>query len=414
MHRRYPVNQKAFFCLLILLPLAGIGQTSFKTKIEAAPVKAYTVGDKLPDLVFKNLINYKSEKASLHSLKGKLILVDFWELGCMSCIAAFPKMQKILQQFDGKMEVITVTRLASRQEFEQAVRDMRALKDFSFPTVLQDDILHKYFPYEAISHVVWIDGNGVVKAITGTEYVTPENVALALKEEHLPWPVKKDVIGFEYKKPLLGFVNSEAPVPASLYYSALGSYMEGIDALDKEIYDSSKGTVTYNHFNKSLLSLCDGSLFGQGTGYINPKYLLLEVKDKRRFLRDDKNQYYEQWAKDNMYCYSVTLPLSLSTEQRRSFIKKDLTRWLDVVGVSVKKEIREVTCYSLVLLRDNRKEVEAHGTERDNKSGYPYDSSRFLNETISRFISTLNTYYNDIPFLLINGTGYPDDFRINL
>ncbi|MGN6420108.1 MAG: TlpA family protein disulfide reductase [Pseudobacter sp.] len=113
MHRRYPVIQQTLLFLLISLPLAGIAQTSFKKKIEANPVKAYTVGDRLPDMVFKNLINYKSDKLNLGSLKGKLILVDFWELSCTNCMAAFPKIQKAKQQFGDKVEVITVNRIAS-------------------------------------------------------------------------------------------------------------------------------------------------------------------------------------------------------------------------------------------------------------------------------------------------------------
>lgn len=414
MHRRYPVIQKAFICLLILFPLAGIGQTSFKKKIEAAPVRAYTVGDKLPDLVFKNLINYKSEKASLHSLKGKLILLDFWELSCTNCMAAFPKIHKVKEQFGDRVQVITVTRLASPDQFAKALKTYPALKNFSLPTVLQDDILYQHFPFEFISHVVWIDGNGVVKAITGTEYVTPENVSMALKDEQLPWPVKKDVFGFEYDKPLLSVVNGEAAVPATLYYSALTGYMEGIDGTDREIVDSVRQTVTYNHFNKDLLALADGSLQGQGTGYIIPKYLVLEVKDSSRFIRNTKTQYYDQWAKRNAYCYSVTMPLSMNEMQRKAFVQKDLTRWLDVMGIAVRKEQREVPCYALVKIRDLNKEAFGEGNESQSRYQFPHGASVLKNERLSDFLTYLNLYNNSIPQLVINKTGYPDTLRVNI
>lgn len=414
MHRRYPVIQKTMLFLLFLFPLAGSAQTSFRKKIETPPVKAYTVGDRLPDLVFKNLINYKSDQLNLGALKGKLILVDFWELSCTNCMAAFPKIQQVKEQFGNKVEVITVTRLASSDQFAKALKTFPALKKFNLPTVLQDDILYKHFPFEFISHVVWIDGNGIVKAITGTEYVTPENVAMALKEEQLPWPVKKDVFGFEYDKPLMSVMNGEAAVPATLYYSALTGYMEGIDGTDKEIVDSIKKTVTFNHFNKDLLALADGSLQGQGTGYINPKDLLLEVKDRTRFLRDPHTQYYDQWAKNNAYCYSVTLPLDLSNEERRSFIRKDLTRWLELLGITVKKEAREVPCYSLVTIRDQVIRSGHEDGESASRYQFPDDSSFVKNEKISDFLIFLNLYNSNIHRLVVNNTGYPDHARVNM
>ncbi|MGN6417728.1 MAG: hypothetical protein ACTHMC_09570, partial [Pseudobacter sp.] len=313
-----------------------------------------------------------------------------------------------------KVEVITVTRLASPEQFAKALKTFPALKNFNLPTVLQDDVLYKHFPFEFISHIVWIDGNGIVKAITGTEYVTPENIAMALKEEHLPWPVKKDVFGFGYDKPLLSVMNGEAAVPATLYYSALTGYMEGIDGTDTEIVDSVKQTVTYNHFNKDLLALADGSLQGQGTGYINPKDLLLEVKDRTRYLRDLHTQYYDQWAKNNAYCYSVTLPVRLSNEERRSFIRKDLTRWLDLLGITVKKEEREVPCYLLVTIRDQVIQAANEKGEPNSRYHFPEDSSFVENEKISDFLIFLNLYNSNIPRLVVNNTGFADHARVNM
>jgi thiol-disulfide isomerase/thioredoxin len=413
MHHRYSVLQRALLCSLLYAPLAGEAQTSFKNKIEAAPVKAYTVGEKLPDLVFKNLINYKTDHTNLSDLKGKLVILDFWELSCTSCMAAFPKIQKVQEQFGDKVQVITITRLASPEQFNKALKTFPALKNFDLPTVLRDDILYKYFPFEFISHLVWIDGNGVVKAITGTEYVTPENVELALKDEHLPWAVKKDVFGFEYDRPLLSVMNGEAKAPSMLYYSALTGYMEGIDATDRIIEDSVNQTVTYNHYNHNLLSLCDGSLWGQGTGNIPPKFLVLHVKDKTRYLRNNKTQFFNEWAKKNTYCYSVSMPMQLPINERKEFIKKDLTRWLDVLGISVKKELSEVNGLALVKLKD-KKPVITEGGEPESRYRYPYDSSILKNEPIGDFLNNLNLYNDEIPFLISNQTGYGDTSKLNM
>lgn len=412
MHLRYRIFQKALPCLLLLDSLAGTAQTNFKKKVETVPVKTYTVGDKVPDLVFKNLQNFPEKQTNLSNFKGKLVLIDFWDMPCGTCIAAFPKIKEVQERFKNKVQVITVTQRTTPEQYKNAVLVVPGLKGFNLPTVLQDDQLHKHFPFEFISHVVWIDGNGVVKAITGTDYITPENIELALKVDHLPWPVKKDIVGFDYHTPLLTVEPGEAVAPATTYYSALTGYIDGIDA--GEAVDSSKGSLTWNAFNMGLLSLCDGSLKGQSTGFINPKFLVLDVKDKNRFIHNTKTQLYSDWAKKNQYCYSYTIPLSLSGEQRKDFVKRDLTHWLNVIGVNIRKETREIPCYSLVLLRDNKKEVEAIGTDSVFVNRYPHDSSELKKWKLSTFISDLNIAYYDIPYVLINGTNYPDDFRINM
>ncbi|MBO9634169.1 MAG: TlpA family protein disulfide reductase [Chitinophagaceae bacterium] len=412
MHLRYHDLKRALLCLLFFSSLAGKAQTSIKKKIETVPVKTYTVGDKVPDLVFRNLQNFPEKQTSLSSFKGKLVLIDFWDMPCGTCIAAFPKIKEVQDRFKNKVQVITVTKRTTPEQYKNAISVVPGLKGFSLPTVLQDDQLYKHFPFEFISHVVWIDGNGVVKAITGTDYITPENIELALKEDHLPWPVKKDIVGFDYHQPLFTVTTGEALPPAPSYYSALTGYIDGINA--GEAVDSSNGSLTWNAFNMGLLSLCDGALNGRSSGFINPKYLVLEVRDKDRFIHNTKTQLYSDWAKKNQYCYSYTIPLSLNDEQRKEFVKYDLTHWLHVIGVNVKKEIREIPCYSLVLLRNNKREVEANGTDSVFVTRYPHDSSELKNWKLSAFLSDLNIAYYDIPYVLIDSTGYPSDFRVNM
>src|SRR6478752_6738066 len=178
MHRRYPVIQKVMLCLLCLVQLSGYPQTSLKKSIEVTPFKTYTVGDKVPDLVFKNLINSRSKQTRLNDYKGKLVIIDFWEWGCVTCMESFPKIELLQKEFADKLQVITVTSRISPEYFQEKKSEFHSLKDFTLPTVMRDDELRKCFPFDAVSHLVWIDRNGFVKAITGSDYVTAENIKL--------------------------------------------------------------------------------------------------------------------------------------------------------------------------------------------------------------------------------------------
>src|SRR5258705_5959636 len=70
-----------------------ITNTAVKTEIHEL-----TIGDKVPDIVFENVLNYKNKKAKLSDFKGKLVILDIWSVGCISCIESFPKLEALQKQ----------------------------------------------------------------------------------------------------------------------------------------------------------------------------------------------------------------------------------------------------------------------------------------------------------------------------
>lgn len=52
-----------------------------------------------------SLVNLEGEQVSLESLKGKVVVVDFWATWCGPCIASFPGMQKAVNKFENSSDV---------------------------------------------------------------------------------------------------------------------------------------------------------------------------------------------------------------------------------------------------------------------------------------------------------------------
>lgn len=361
-----------------------------------------TIGDTVPDLVFSNIINYKSKTAKLSDFKGKVVILDFWELGCGSCMVTLSKLQALQQQFTDNLKVITVTSRGTDSEILSSLSKIKLTKNVQLPILVHDKVLRSFFPFELISHLVWIDSGGVLRATTTSEYLQADNVREILKGKQVNWLMKKDAVAFDYNSPLLElkqlpFVLQSSP----LFYTAFTGHIEGVDHTNRTLIDSIKQTFTKTYFNNTLLQLARVAMENQ-SGAINPKLLVLEVKDKDSYLFS--SGYKNQWNKTHNYCYSIALPLFLSEPEKDQRIRKDLSRWLQLYfGIRLTKEIRSVNCLALIPLK-NYRSVSLSDPDTTFTPSF---------SNLHNLIWHLNEHIPEIPWI-INETEQDQNFPIRL
>lgn len=298
-------------------------------------IRPLFIGDKVPDIKFKNIINYPSPSAKLSDFRGKLVILDFWGKYCAPCIHALAKLDSLQEQFMGQVQIITISDFLQKSDLEKTIGRIFKKENFHLPVLLEDKSLSQYFAHQIVSHLVWINKEGVVIAITGSDYVTTDNIQNTLDGKLVNLPVKRDVLGFDYRKPLLAFAQPNTAKPKFLLYSTLTANIDGIAPPSGTFEDTAKNVSITSFYNQDLLSLCQIAI-DYKTG-ATPDDFILNVKNTSRYIKPE-TEHYDQWEKNNTYCYYIQLPLHTSESEIIKTVKQDLLHWLSVLGIEARKD----------------------------------------------------------------------------
>lgn len=161
--------------------------------------QSLAIGDQLPEFSFTEAIPPGEVTSTLKNLSlsrfaDQVILLDFWATWCGSCLEAMPKLEKLQQQFKGKLQVVAVTtQPVSRIQSFLKNRPTRLLMAIDTAGRLQ-----KYFPHRTIPHVVLIDSKGKVAAITNSAHITESVISDLLANKPLSLPYKNDNVEFDF------------------------------------------------------------------------------------------------------------------------------------------------------------------------------------------------------------------------
>ena len=404
--------------------------------------KVLKKGDTVPNISFNIQNGGQIKHVSLKDFKGRLLILDYWDISCADCVANMPKILKLQQQFKNEIEIIEVS-----EDKESDFKDfLEKSKLYESPSIRQaaqqldfitdDTIISKMFPHHGFGCSVWITQNQLFASKSWNAILTANNISLFLKGKKIDFQEQPAYSSIDLSKPFLSINGSKGT--DSSYYSLITkrNWFGGIYG-DREVIIDSATNLAHGIVctNKSILDLyrevCHGiykvELNKIPSSYLDSK-IILAVKNRNRFIDTDKMNFagYDSWIEENTYCYALNVPIDKSPIIYRK-MTEDLN---DYFGLNIEQQNRFIKC--LVLKRITKRDmIRTKGGQY--RYTILYDSGNdtigklvYQNVEFSHFFSQSIEYtvtegalkgisnYLTLKPLVIDETGYKNNVDIQL
>ena len=332
------------------------------------------VGQACPDFTFRNISHYKTTKAPLKRFKGQWLIIDFWDPTCLACIKGFKKINALQQEFRNEATFMLVgpNDSVSRTVYEK----FRKKYGLELPVSFDTD-LATAFNVTSVPHLVVIDDNGLLKAITYSAELTSQSVRALINgstSEVLRSKQENDDSGFDLFKPFL-INDNGGPDTAFMYRSILMKWNRSLPAMgfsyiNADMYGNmiqisgqSPEALYYFAYMDTLYPF--PTRYFEGTRDNYGEYWMTPVKE----VSDSSTLVSPVGSGENGYCYSLIVPKEKATSKyMRETMQKDLTNYF---GFVAEVQTREMPCWYLTASDEARTKLKTNGVDSVYKdNGY--------------------------------------------
>ncbi|MNH91743.1 thiol-disulfide oxidoreductase [compost metagenome] len=360
----------AILAMLLFTLAVHAGQTS----------SALKVGDKIA--LQKTLKTMDGHTIDFDASKPKIIVLEFFDTYCASCIESMPKLKALQKEMGDKIEIYMTT-WQDNKTIEQFYKKNKYLKEKNgyLPTIVSDSILHQLFPHKSVPHSVWIM-NGEVKAITHADYVKKQYLSELLASAKISVPIKDD---FKELESVVENNDLHTGTNNLLGYVELSKYNEQLEQkasvnLDK---DAQGRVVAYfNNMDVFGAYLSLWAKIKKPTYLLLPQRIIWNVKDSSNYTYSDSNQQtYQEWIRTHGISYKRVQKTEMDESAWAKLMLADLDAML---GLEVNWKKKTMPCLVLKRVgknkatasREDSKLLKAESTSSltftiDYSGGYP-------------------------------------------
>jgi len=366
-----------------------------------------TVDEKIPDLKLSNFFNEPEKKLKLSELNVKLVILDFWNTSCSSCILAMPKMDSLQKKYRDKIQIILVTR-NTQNEVNKLFSKIK-IKKPDLPIIISDSILYKYFPHTSVPHHVWIDNKRKVKYISDGYNTTSDNIQSVLNGKDIKLHYKNESEEFDEHQSFLAEGNGRLMKNLQSYsaiVNMIDEYGGNAFFLNQDTINRLVGLKIINSSILSLYKVAFGESIIRAGKFEYDSRIILEVKNPSNLLYPADEANRDAWMSKNVYGYESRITYDRKSELY-TIMQQDLNRYFPYEG-RVEKRMRK--CYVLIRTTD---EDKLKTTSENSKS--LDDGNTLKNVPFSTLVNRLYAISYSFPFPFVNEVKYEGniDFEIS-
>jgi len=378
---------KCIYCLLLMLcPYLNMAQKPV--------LRSISPGDKVPEIAFTSMLNYKSTSAKLSHFKGKLVILDFWATWCSSCYKKLNLLDSLQRLHPGKLQVLLVSTTTSRDTKNKLLKFANNYittpgKKLVLPLAYNDSVATRYFPHTSLPHYIWISADGHYLAATGGDDLTASNISMLINGGQPALSGLALMEDFDFEQPLFKEGNA-GDGNGLLARSTLSRFIPGMATINRYSRNAQKLTTQYKMINLPLLQMVKAA-YGS---LVRADRVIVELPDS---ILTCLFPVSDSAIRVNSFTYELVCP-PMPYKQALILIQQDIQRYF---GLSARNVILPAACYRLTVDTGRLQAFKTRGGKLINRLNQ--QQGRYMQNAT---LSMLQTYLNDFlgPYVLPTAT----------
>ncbi|HMH21381.1 MAG TPA: TlpA disulfide reductase family protein [Puia sp.] len=381
--------------ITIILVIASL-ISNIKAQINSKNSFLPEVGKSCPNFILRNIEYYPRKTGMLKDFRGKWLILDFWNKGCISCMESFPKISAVQKIFEGRVQFMMVGFQDKENEIGSMYNKLRQAENLEMPCAF-DSALYNRFGIWGTPYIVIIDPNGIVRGIT--DHLTSKNLTdfLAGIRPVIPPAYRRNeergLFQYNASKPFL--VNGNGGVDSNFLYRSLLSrwtFSTGINSLPSAIFpvnEYGRFEVIKADLRMLYMYAYVGKFSWSFLDSLNGKFWMIPILEA-----DDTSLFQSDWGTgQNLYCYSLSVAVSrIGRKYLMEVMQRELKNYF---GFDIDIEVRRMPYWRLVATEEARIKLKSKG----EPPYYNGNSTQWkaTNCPISILLTRIANYYQGEP-----------------
>ncbi len=367
------------------------------------------IGKVCPDYTIHGVTKFSKSEVTISDFRGKFLILDFWGRNCITCIKSFPHINELQNEFKGDIQFMLIASNDKKwgsgvQEFFEKISDKYQLQ---IPSAY-DSSLFSLFNIETVPHVVVIDREGIIKAITYSGNLNHANLQNLINDNtfHVKMKLNSSIDKDEDELTDQEELTNETQ---EIYQSTFSKWHPGEPRSITTKIDYPENEEGFRSNGISLVRLYKIAYWGKSDWKFEDSlytqlwpHLIIKTNDSLLFKSDFNSG-------KGYYNYSLIIPKSKSSQANIQWAMQcDLKKYF---SFQVSTEIKSMPCWELVTTdKWVKPEVKS---DRKPEMQLDYFGVSITNRSMDDLLKAIWSYHQEQP-PLINATGITGTIDLKL